>query len=243
MVLPKLSAVVFLAALSMPGAAAGEGPDLPAVEKYVIERTNELRREQGLGAASGNARLGRAARHFAQYMASTDRYGHAADGAQPGDRAARHGYEWCLVSENISYQYTSGDFRTTELADRYVEGWKRSPGHRKNMLEPHVVDTAVAVVRSEKTGRYYAVQMFGRPKSQGVEFRITNAARDTVSYQVAGKTFSLAPGAARIHQQCGPEELSLRSGRAVGGSKTARPKNGDRLVVVREAGGFALRGE
>jgi uncharacterized protein YkwD len=88
----------------------------------------------------------------------------AGAGAEPGDRATRHGYEWCQVSENISYQYTSATFATAELADRNVEGWKRSPGHRKNMVDRDDVHMAVAVARSRDTGRYYAVQMFGRPK-------------------------------------------------------------------------------
>ncbi len=38
---------------------------------------------------------------------------------------------------------------------------------RKNMLAPEVTETGVAVARSGKTGRYYAVQMFGRPRVNG----------------------------------------------------------------------------
>lgn len=54
-----------------------------------------------------------------------------------------------------------------ELASRYFEGWKKSPGHRRNMLEASVTDTAVAVARSARTGRYYAVQLFGRTAAAG----------------------------------------------------------------------------
>lgn len=240
-VLLKLAAAALLGT-AMAQARAAEGPDLPAVEKLVLERTNEFRREQGLGALAADARLQRAASSFAEYMARTDRFGHEADGAQPADRSARHGYEWCHVAENISYQYTSAAFGTAELAGRYVEGWKRSRGHRRNMLDPHDVHTAVAVARSGQTGRYYAVQLFGRPKSLSIEFHVTNRTRETVSYRMAEKTYSLEPGSTRIHQQWATAELILGSSRAAGGRKSARPRDGDRLEVVREAGGWALRG-
>jgi uncharacterized protein YkwD len=115
---------------------------------------------------TANPVLARTVRDFVDFMARTDRYGHEADGKQPADRARGHGYDYCLVSENIAYQYNSAGFRTAALARDFVEGWKHSPQHRKNMLEPAATQTAVAVARSEKSGRYYAVQMFGRPKSE-----------------------------------------------------------------------------
>lgn len=237
----RLAGAAAVLALAPADSRAAEGPDLAAVEKLVRHRTNEFRREQGLEALEAHGRLERAARYFAEYMARTDRYGHHADGAEPADRATRHGYEWCQVSENISFQYTSATFGTTELADRYVGGWQRSPGHRKNMLDRHDVHTAIAVARSEKTGRYYAVQMFGRPKSLSIEFHVTNRTRETASYRMAEKTYSLEPGSTRIHQQCATEELTLRSSRAAGGRSTAHPKDGDRVEIVREAGGAAFR--
>ena len=238
--LRKLSGALLLAAFGC-GAAHAQRADLARVEDIVVERTNDLRREHGLPAVEADARLGAAARYFAEYMARQDRYGHEADGNQPADRAVRHGYDYCLVAENISYQYSSADFGTAELARRYVDGWKNSPGHRKNMLTPAATDTAVAVARSAKSGRYYAVQMFGRPKSRGVEFRIANAARETVAYRVGDAAFSLAPGAVRIHTQCAPEEVVPAGARgARPGALT--PANGERLTVVREPGGLALRG-
>lgn len=236
--LPKLAGAAL--ALLLPAAALAQRADPAQVEQLVRERTNDFRREHGLAALAPDAKLEAAARYFADYMARNDRYGHEADGKEPADRARRHGYDYCLVAENISYQYSSEGFRTTELAQRYVEGWKGSPGHRKNMLAPAAIDTAVAVRRSEKSGRYYAVQMFGRPRSASVEFRITNGARDMVRYSIGGQAFTLAAGAARIHTQCAPEELALASARDAKRASVV-PRNGDHLTVVREAGGLALR--
>lgn len=147
--------------------AFGDGPDLPQVEKLIVERTNQFRAGEGLRKVEVDGKLARAARAFAQYMADTDRYGHEADGKKLSDRARRQGYAYCRISENISYQYSSEDFETRELAGRYVDGWKKSPGHRRNMLDRVVTDTAVAVARSPGTGRYYAVQLFGRTMAGG----------------------------------------------------------------------------
>jgi uncharacterized protein YkwD len=150
-----------------PSLAFGEGPDLARVETMIVDATNQLRHDRGVGRVEWDPQLEHAARDFARYMARTDHYGHEADGKTPAQRARVRGYDYCLVAENIAYQFSSAGFGTNELAHRTVEGWKKSAGHRENMLEPTALDTAVAVAQSEKTGRYYAVQMFGRPRSAG----------------------------------------------------------------------------
>ena len=155
--------MTFLACLT--GAESVRSPDIARVEKLVFEATNQFRRDQGVGPVEADARLGKAARDFARYMARTDKYGHDADGKQPADRARSHGYDYCVIAENISYQLNSAGFDAPELAGLYFEGWKRSPGHRRNMLDAEATDSAVAVARSDRTGRYYAVQMFARPRS------------------------------------------------------------------------------
>ena len=96
-----------------------------------------------------NPDLTDAARDFAAYMARTSRYGHTADGSRPADRAASHGYEYCVIAENIAYAFNSDGYTTEELGKTFVEGWKHSPGHRRNMLDPDVAETGVAVARSE----------------------------------------------------------------------------------------------
>jgi len=163
-------------------------------------------------------------------MARTDRYGHAADGSQPADRARARGYDYCLISENIAYQYSSEDFATADLARRNFEGWKDSPGHRRNMLEPAATDTAIAVARSSRTGRYYAVQMFGRSRDRSIEFRVTNGARAAVRYRIDKETFALTPGQARIHTLCAPDDVVFPGAENAEGRKI-RPSNGDRLRV------------
>jgi uncharacterized protein YkwD len=227
-----------LAAALVSAPAFGQRADVLGAERLIVSGANAFRREEQLSPVKASAELAKAARDFADYMARTDRYGHEADGATPAERAKRHGYDYCLVSENIAYQYKSGGFRTADLAESFVEGWRNSPPHRKNMLEPAATETGAAVARSDRSGRYYAVQMFGRPKSERIEFRIDNSASQPVRYRLGDKDYSLRPRQARTHWVCGPEDLTLQSAGAHG---KVRPAQGEKLVVVNEAGGVAIR--
>src|SRR5690606_33078617 len=117
-----------------------------------------------------NVQLTKAARAFAAYMAKTNRYGHNADGHSPVERVAAAEYDYCTVRENIAYAFRSGGFNSEALAERFTTGWKKSPGHRQNMLARYVVETGVAIAKSNDTDTYFAVQLFGRPKSKAIEF-------------------------------------------------------------------------
>ena len=220
---PGLPFLLLAAGLSCSALALAQRLD--GAERIVFEATNDFRREQGLESVKSNPALAKAAQEFADYMARTDRYAHNADGRQPADRARSKGYDYCLVSENIAFQFSSAGFRTAELASGFVNGWKKSPGHRKNMLEPAATDAAVAMAHSDKSGRYYAVQMFGRPKSERIEFRISNGTQQNVKYQLGDKAHSLRPREARTHWLCGPDDLTL-------GEIKMRPGQGERLIVT-----------
>lgn len=219
-----------LAALALAPGLAAAAPDLERVEASMARRTNEFRVEQGLVLLESNAALDRAARDFADFMARTDRYGHTADGKEPSERAAARGYRFCLVSENISYQFSTEAYATEDLARRYVEGWKESPGHRRNLVEPHVVHMAHAVARSARTGRYYGVQMFGRPRERSIEFRVANGARAAVRYRVGTEDFSLRTGQERVHTVCTPPSVTFANATGAEGL-TFRPVAGERLRV------------
>ena len=219
-----------LAALALGPTAAIAAADLERVEVLVTRGTNEFRAEQGLGRLEPQAALERAASEFAAYMARTDRYGHAADGNQPADRAQAKGYQYCWVAENISYQFSSAPFGTEELARRFVEGWKNSPGHRRNMVDPDAVHMANAVARSPSSGKYYGVQMFGRPRSSSIEFRVSNVARSPVRYRLGDEEFSLRTLQERVHTVCTPPVVTfVDAGNREG--RTFRPSNGERLRV------------
>ena len=227
------------------GAAArptggGDTPDLKKVAAGVTERTNAFRKEQGRGPVGVNKELAAAAEYFAGYMAETGKYGHTADGSRPSDRAKKHGYDYCIVAENIAYVFNPNGFTAEALADEFFTGWKNSPPHRKNMLDPDVTDTAVAVARSKETGYYYAVQMFGRPKSAAIEFKIENRAGDEVSYSIGDKTYTLPPRYTRTHEQCRPAEVSFQWPGEKKPSATVKPAAGDAYVISKEGGTYRV---
>lgn len=201
-----LAAALWCAGAAPAGASA---PELDEAERHIVEQTNRFRREQGAPPVRPNRQLAQAAHGFAQFMASSGEYGHQADGRQPVQRTRAAGYDECLVAENIAFQYSSAGFTTQELVEGFFEGWRNSAGHRRNMLDGDATETAVAIARSAQ-GRYYAVQLFGRPASQRVRFSIANRALQAVRYELDGKPFDLPPRATRTHEQCGQSALQLQ---------------------------------
>ena len=204
------------------------------VEDLIERGTNQFRTEQGAEALRMEPRLERAARALAEFMARTEEYGHTADGSTPTERARRAGYDDCMVSENIAFNYSSADFATEDLARRFVEGWKASPGHRKNMADPDATDLGVAVVRGPRNKHYYGVQVFGRPRARAIQFRVTNSSRRSTSYRVNDRRYEINPREARVHSVCGPPEVGFPAATNEEGRKI-RPSGGENLVVRGEA--------
>jgi uncharacterized protein YkwD len=214
--------------------------DAAAVARLIVEQTNEFRAANERPAVEVNPRLTATAEYFAGYMAQHDRYGHNADGNRPSQRATRFGYDYCLISENIAYQYSSIGFATAELAKRFVEGWKNSPGHRENMLDPGVTETGVAVARSDKTGYWYAVQMFGRPASAAIEFSITNRANSVIEYRVADQVFELPPRFTRTHTRCRTSNVTVDFSADEPGETRVEPTSGDHYYIAQQNGRLTI---
>ncbi len=210
--------------------------DTAEASRRVVNSTNELRREQKLPPTWNAPQLQSAAHYFADFMARTGKYGHAADGSEPAVRAKRFGYDYCIVAENIAQLYSSAGIGTDELARRLFDGWQSSPGHRRNMLNAGVTETAVAVAHNAQNDRYYAVQLFGRPASQSIDFTVANRAGVIVEYALDGQTFELPPRAISTHRSCGRAELQFRG-------KTLRPKTGEKLSIVNEPSGLSIQAQ
>ncbi|WP_345458397.1 CAP domain-containing protein [Nocardioides marinquilinus] len=74
-----------------------------------------------------NARLNVAADGFAHLMARRDFFAHESpNGASPGDRIARSGYDWSRYGENIAAGYSD--------PASVVDAWLKSPGHCANLM-------------------------------------------------------------------------------------------------------------
>jgi uncharacterized protein YkwD len=214
-------------------APAAPGPD--ADEQAVVAEANSFRRSQGVGPLRVQPQLQAAAAGFAAWMARTDRYGHEADGRQPAQRVEAQGYEHCLVAENIAFEYRSVPFEPGELPGRFMQGWIHSPGHRGNLLDAAAVDTGVGIARSGRSGRWYAVQLFGRPMSASVEFQVSNPSGRATSYRLDGRRYELPPRSTMTHRECVAPLLQGPTERV--GERAQRVEGGQRYVLSPAPGG------
>lgn len=201
--------------------------------REILERTNALRREQGLQPLSSDAALTAAASRFADFMARTNRYGHEADGRTPAARAKHEGYDACILAENIAFYGPASDAALGQAARRLVDGWRDSLDHRKNMLDPDVTDIGVGVARSPESDRLYAVQVFGLPKSKRRLLRIRNVSDTPVEYALGERRYPLPAGYTRLHQVCRAQALSLDG--AQGRFRLDRDGNGQLIISAASA--------
>ena len=204
-----------------------------SVEKAIVQQTNDFRKSHQLGAVNPNEHLTRAAKKFAEFMASTGKYGHRANDMTPAERAESAGYDYCVVRENIAYRTNSGEVTAKSLTNVFVQGWIDSPPHRENMLAEFATDTAVAVATTDNV-TYYAVQLFGRPRSAAIQLTLTNESGETQTIIFRANDqqdeVELQPHIIMKLTRCLPTTISLS-----GSDKTMRiEKNTDLSITGRE---------
>ena len=144
------------------------GPTPPSItvngyEQKIIEATNAFRAQNGLKPLKPRVQLIVMAQNHARNMARQDKFGdsdengHILDGHNFEYRVEASGYTFERAAENVGYQRVHGD---PVLA--MMEDWKHSAGHRRNMLTPDIIEIGVGAAQG-KSGRWYFVQVFGRP--------------------------------------------------------------------------------
>lgn len=214
-----------------------ELPDLTQTEAAIIERTNTFRKAEGLPSLVRNLALEYAAKRFAQYLAKSGRFAHEADGRQPADRTKEAGYWHCTIAENLALNLDSRGFSAAKLADEAIEGWKQSPGHRKNMLLPHVTEIGVGVARAPGSEpKFLSVQLFGRPQSLAYQFKIANKSTQGVTYSFGGQTHRVEPLETVTHKACDPGRIEFTSaGGWLGGTRL------DQRYEARDQAELAIR--
>lgn len=183
------------------------------VESAIVEQTNDFRDQNELEPVSTDEDLTNAAAKFAQFMAETGKYGHRADGRTPAARAKAAGYRYCIVRENIAYRTNTGEVTAEGLIETFVQGWIDSPPHRENMLADYVLDTGVAVATTDGV-TYYAVQLFGRPKSAAIELEVTNRSSEMKTLEILANdsedTIELPPRGVIRMKRCFPTTVQMQ---------------------------------
>jgi hypothetical protein len=187
-------------------------PDIPAAEAAIVEMTNAFRADHKLSAVRSNPQLAAAARAYAKVLAARkEGLTHTANGTTPASRVRNAGYAYCQIAENLAALYDSRGFTAADYARRTLQGWEDSPGHRKNLMMPHVTETGVGIARSGTNDpRYVAVQLFGRPLSLKYTFKIANRATQPVTYSFSEEEHVVVPRETVTHGACAPGTLTFK---------------------------------
>ena len=128
--------------------------NLYSIRGEIVERTNELRRENGLPALAMDDNLMAAAQVRAEEAATTITYRHTRPDGSDNDTVLLH-TGTLLLGENMGMKDLTGN-EVSELAEIQVTSWSNSAGHYKNMLNT-IYHSMGAGVAQDKYGMYYVV--------------------------------------------------------------------------------------
>jgi len=130
--------------------------DLERVRAEMLARVNDARKKTGVAPLRSNARLDQAAQRHAEDMLDRSYFAHESPEKKTvRERAHEAGYDWRAIGENLA----EGQFSVDEVMDT----WLRSPGHRRNILDPDFKELGVglALGRSGESYRVVWTQAFG----------------------------------------------------------------------------------
>ncbi|MFC6836786.1 CAP domain-containing protein [Halomarina ordinaria] len=133
---------------SVPTPERVAGIDPNALERRVHAETNAARTGRDLDALDFDTDLRAVARYHSADMARREYFAHESpDGETVGDRYDRFGYDcraptglfrYATAGENLfMLRFAAASEDVESIAERAVEGWLESPGHRENLLSDH----------------------------------------------------------------------------------------------------------
>lgn len=139
--------------------AKGEAADdADAMKQDIVDRTNALRKENGVAALRVNDKLMQAAQVRADEMASSSVYSHT----RPDGRRNTSVTDCPYVGENI-HRIADWALQGKSVSEAAVWSWNLSGGHRDNLLEKNYAETGVGLSRGvNDSGEacWYCVQLF-----------------------------------------------------------------------------------
>ena len=132
--------------------------DVDDMKQDIVDRTNALRRENGVAALRVNDRLMQAAQVRADEMAAHTVYSHT----RPNGGKFNTVTDCPYMAENI-HRIADWVLSDQTLAERAVADWSASTTHNKNMVNPKLSEIGVGLARGvNDTGDpcWYCVQLF-----------------------------------------------------------------------------------
>ena len=139
-------------------AAATEALAPSSITNALIAFTNANRERLGRTTLRASDGLMRAAQLHADQMARVGQLGHVLATAtfpRPEDRLAEATYRWRTYGENVAMGQST--------AERALERWMGSSGHRENILNAAFTELGTGYA-TDARGRPYYVQVFGAPR-------------------------------------------------------------------------------
>ncbi len=132
--------------------------DVDVLKQDIVNRTNALRREQGISALKVNQQLMQAAQVRAEEMAASGIYSHT----RPDGRKNTTVTDCPYVGENI-HRIADWSLRGKSVSEVAVWSWSLSGGHRDNLLEKNYAEIGVGLARGVNDNGeacWYCVQLF-----------------------------------------------------------------------------------
>ena len=132
--------------------------DVANAKQDIIDRTNALRRENGVSALAVNDKLMQAAQVRAEEMAAHTVYSHT----RPNGKKFNTVTDCPYMAENI-HRIADWTMSNQTLAERAIADWSASATHNKNMLNQKLSATGVGLAKGvNDTGDpcWYCVQLF-----------------------------------------------------------------------------------
>ena len=132
--------------------------DVDAMKQDIVDRTNALRKENGVAVLRVNDKLMQAAQVRADEMAAHTVYSHT----RPNGGKFNTVTDCPYMAENI-HRIADWVLSDQTLAERAVADWSASTTHNKNMVNPKLSEIGVGLARGiNDTGDpcWYCVQLF-----------------------------------------------------------------------------------
>lgn len=136
---------------------ANDSEFLGSLENAILQRVNEERAKVGAKALVMETKRREVARNHSKDMAVRNFFDHNnPDGKSPFDRMRAVGISFRTAGENIAYN----TYPVDRAADAAMDGWMKSDGHRKNILNTGYGRIGIGVYRKPSNGRVYFTQVF-----------------------------------------------------------------------------------
>lgn len=132
--------------------------DVDAMKQDIVDRTNALRKENGVAALRVNDKLMQAAQIRADEMAASSVYSHT----RPDGRRNISVTDCPYVGENI-HRIADWALQGKSVSEVAVWSWNLSSGHRDNLLEQNYAEIGVGLARGVNDNGeacWYCVQLF-----------------------------------------------------------------------------------